>query len=140
MRTAIAIAPFLLAAGCASIVSESEYPVQVSAVPWLTEFEIYDQNNVLVHSGYTPSTVKLKAGDGYFDGQRYTIKFHKAGYPEHVTQIDTSIDGWYWGNILLGGLVGMLIVDPLTGAMYKLPSHASANLIQGDAPPPLGQR
>lgn len=136
MLKALAIAPFLIATGCASIVSDSEYPVRVSAVPWKTEFEIYDENNILVHSGYTPSTVKLKAGDGYFDGQRYTIKFRKTGYQDQTTQINTSLDGWYWGNILLGGLIGMLIVDPLTGAMYKLPSHTSANLIQGELAPP----
>lgn len=29
------------------------------------------------------------------------------------------------GNILLGGLIGMLIVDPITGAMYKLPKEVT---------------
>jgi len=38
------------------------------------------------------------------------------------------MSGWYWGNILIGGLIGMLVVDPLTGAMYKLPDGANANL------------
>jgi len=32
------------------------------------------------------------------------------------------VNGWYFGNILLGGLIGMLIVDPATGAMYRLDS------------------
>ena len=140
MLKALVITPLLIAAGCASIVSDSDYPVQVSSVPWKTEFEIYDQNNILVHSGYTPSTVKLKAGDGYFDGQRYTIKFRKTGYQDQTTQINTSLDGWYWGNILLGGLIGMLLVDPLTGAMYKLPPHTSANLIHGDSAPSMGEK
>jgi hypothetical protein len=30
------------------------------------------------------------------------------------------LDGWYIGNILLGGLIGMLIVDPISGAMFKI--------------------
>lgn len=38
------------------------------------------------------------------------------------------MDGWYWGNILFGGLIGMLAVDPATGAMYKLPKATSAGL------------
>jgi hypothetical protein len=30
------------------------------------------------------------------------------------------VSGWYFGNLLFGGVIGMLIVDPLTGAMYNL--------------------
>lgn len=29
------------------------------------------------------------------------------------------MNGWYFGNLLLGGAIGMLIVDPITGAMYR---------------------
>ncbi len=34
--------------------------------------------------------------------------------------VDAHVNGWYFGNILLGGVLGMLIIDPATGAMYKL--------------------
>ncbi len=34
--------------------------------------------------------------------------------------VNFKVDGWYWGNIVFGGLIGWLIVDPATGAMYKL--------------------
>jgi hypothetical protein len=34
--------------------------------------------------------------------------------------LDSTLSGWYFGNILIGGLIGLLIVDPLTGAMYDL--------------------
>ena len=35
--------------------------------------------------------------------------------------VDTKANGWYiGGNILLGGLIGWLIVDPATGAMWTL--------------------
>lgn len=30
------------------------------------------------------------------------------------------LSGWYLGNVVFGGLIGLLIVDPLTGAMYNL--------------------
>ena len=36
----------------------------------------------------------------------------------------SKVEGWYWGNILFGGLIGMIIVDPATGAMYKLDTEA----------------
>jgi hypothetical protein len=38
--------------------------------------------------------------------------------------IDGAINGWYFGNILFGGLIGMLAVDPSTGAMYTLKPDA----------------
>lgn len=35
--------------------------------------------------------------------------------------ITSSIEGWYFANILLGGgIIGMLIVDPATGGMWSL--------------------
>lgn len=39
------------------------------------------------------------------------------------------MDGWYVGNIIFGGLIGLLLVDPITGAMWKLPDTAQGNLV-----------
>lgn len=125
-----AVAAILSVQGCASIVGESRYPVAVSSAPPGASFEITDKNGTVVHSGNTPSTVTLKSGKGYFSGQTYTLRFKKEGYPDKTIELDSSLSGWYWGNILLGGVIGMLIVDPLTGAMYKLPEAASADMGQ----------
>jgi len=48
--------------------------------------------------------------------------------PFHLPPINSSVDGWYFGNILVGGLIGMLIVDPATGAMYNLPERVDVLL------------
>jgi hypothetical protein len=127
---AAAVAAFVGIQGCASIVGESRYPVAVSSAPPGATFEITDEDGALVHTGNTPSTVTLKSGSGYFSGQTYKLHFKKDGYPDKSVELDSSLSGWYWGNILIGGLIGMLIVDPLTGAMYKLPEHASADMGQ----------
>ena len=58
------------------------------------------------------------------------MTFSKEGYEEQSQTLQSSMDGWYWGNFLFGGLIGMLAVDPATGAMYKLPPGKTANLIQ----------
>ena len=42
------------------------------------------------------------------------------GYSPTEVKLDSSVSGWYFGNLLFGGLIGMLIVDPLTGAMFNL--------------------
>ncbi|UVE18269.1 hypothetical protein NVV93_02390 [Pseudomonas sp. LS44] len=117
-----------LLSGCASIVGNSTYPVAISSSPAGANFEIKDANGRLMHTGTTPSTVSLKSGNGYFGRAHYTIAFQKEGHEPNEVRLDSELSGWYWGNILFGGLIGMLIVDPLTGAMYKLPEAASAEL------------
>ena len=118
----------LAATGCASIVSESRYPVSVTSAPSGAAYEISNEAGAVVSSGVTPNQVTLKAGAGYFDGEKYTVNYRKDGYLSKTEVLDTNMNGWYWGNIVFGGLIGMLIVDPLTGAMYRLPEGVNSNL------------
>lgn len=115
--------------GCASIVSDSKYPVSISSSPSGAAYEIVNEKGVSVHSGVTPDQVTLRAGAGYFDGELYKVTFRKDGYASNTQTLNSGIDGWYWGNIVFGGLIGMLIVDPLTGAMYTLPERLDSSLI-----------
>jgi hypothetical protein len=124
----LVVAAAVAASGCASILGDSRYPVAVSSAPAGGCLVITDRNGQVVHSGNTPSTVTLKSGKSYFSGQTYTLRFKKEGYPDKTMELDSSVSGWYWGNILFGGLIGMLIVDPATGAMYKLPEFVSADM------------
>jgi hypothetical protein len=66
--------------------------------------------------------VALKRGSGYFSGALYRIEISKAGYKTQIIQLTSSLNaGWYLlGNFLVGGLIGWLIVDPLTGAMWTI--------------------
>lgn len=110
-----------LLAGCASIVSKSEYPVTISSKPEGTEITITNRSKETVFTGRTPTTVTLKAGAGFFKGEKYTVTFKKEGYAPHTAQIERGVDGWYiLGNIVFGGLIGWFIVDPATGAMWTL--------------------
>jgi hypothetical protein len=48
----------------------------------------------------------------------------------HLLKIKSKIDGWYFGNLIFGGLIGLVIVDPLTGSMWTLsPRELTYNLI-----------
>jgi hypothetical protein len=107
-------------AGCASIVSDSEGVVTISSNPTAAEITIADQSGAEVYRGTTPATITLDASAGYFDGQEYTVTFAKEGYDPTTVKVDSRINGWYVGNIVFGGFVGWLIVDPLTGAMWTL--------------------
>jgi len=101
---------------CASIVSKSSYSVSINSSPNQAKFTIKNKNGIAIHSGTTPSFVTLSSGDGYFKKANYIIQYEKSGYNPKEQQLIPELNGWYWGNILLGGLIGMLIVDPLTGA------------------------
>lgn len=116
-------------AGCASIVSKSAYPVTINSQPDQAEIAITDETGKTVHTGKTPTTVTLDTKRGYFKGKDYTVKFSKEGYAEYSAPIKRGVDGWYIaGNILFGGLIGWLIVDPLTGAMWTLPENLTVTL------------
>lgn len=123
----IAIMAFAVT-GCASIVSDSKYPVAVTSSPSGAAYEIVNEGGVSVRSGVTPDEVTLRAGAGYFDGEKYTVTYRKDGYTSSTQTLESGIDGWYWGNIVIGGLIGMLIVDPATGAMYTLPEKINSTL------------
>ena len=118
--------------GCASIVSESSYPVRVTSnVP--AQFEVRNEDGESVHNGTTPAQINLEASSGYMDGETYTVEYNAPGYQKAFSTVDSSIDGWYWGNIGFGGLIGWFLVDPATGAMFKLPPSTAATLTQMQA-------
>ena len=117
-----------LLTGCSSIVSDSEYAVVIASTPSTANFIVTNRAGQEVESGVTPATVTLGSSAGYFKGESYTIRLNKPGYAEKIVTITSSIDGWHYGNILFGGLLGMLIVDPATGAMYNLPDRVDVSL------------
>lgn len=133
LNSVLGLGAALALSGCASIVSDSSYPVSISTSPQEATFEVINSDGLSIQKGRTPTTITLKSGNGYFGSETYTIKFSKEGYEEQTYLLDTSMDGWYIGNILFGGLIGLLIVDPITGAMWKLPEAASVTLYENSA-------
>lgn len=120
----------LFISGCATIAGKSDYPVTINSSPSEAKFILTNKSGQQVHSGQTPATVNLKSGAGYFSGETYSVKYSKDGYADNNSLIDSNLSGWYAGNLLFGGAIGLLIVDPLTGAMWKLPDNTSASLIK----------
>lgn len=59
----------------------------------------------------------------------YDVTFEKPGYLPAHTHVSQEASGAVWGNILLGGLIG-ICVDFSNGAAYNLePGTVSATLI-----------
>ena len=117
---AASVASCIFVSSCASIVSKNSYPVSLQSTPSEAHFTVHNSNGQIIHQGKTPSTVDLKASAGYFKPASYTIIYKKKGYPTRTQQITATMDGWYIGNILFGGLIGLVIVDPATGNMWTM--------------------
>jgi hypothetical protein len=114
--------------GCASIVSKSQYPVTINSNPSGATVTIKNKRGVDVQKATTPATVTLAASAGFFSPASYSFQFEKDGCFPASTSLSAGMDGWYIGNILFGGLIGILIVDPATGAMWKLDDTVYGNL------------
>lgn len=97
----------LLVSGCATIVAPGPDLVPISSKP--PGAMVYVDG---VPVGVTPVTVPLKrSGSGQ-------IRIELEGYePVFVTQ-DKVFNGWFLGNILIGGLIG-IIVDVATSNVTK---------------------
>lgn len=117
---ALAVSSLLLSSGCASVVSHRSWPVQVASNPPGASFEIRNTQGAVVRSGVTPAATELDSGSGYFTKANYTITLTHQGYTAANATIEPRLNGWYWGNLVFGGLVGLLFVDPMTGAMYRI--------------------
>ena len=119
----------LIMTGCASIISGSTQTLTFKSVPDEATISITNKAGEKVHTGITPATVTLKRGTGYFKPAAYEVTLKKEGYQTKTVQVTGTMNGWYIANIVFGGLIGLLIVDPATGAMYTLnPSDVNAVL------------
>ncbi|MFD0892612.1 hypothetical protein KBB96_14405 [Luteolibacter ambystomatis] len=121
--------PCVLFTSCATIVSKSHWPVTFNSNPSGAELVIKKENGETVHRGVTPTTLTLPSSFGYFRPAAYVVEVSKKGYPKQTLHIAANMNGWYMGNLILpGGLIGMLAVDPSSGAMWRLDESVTANL------------
>ncbi len=110
----------LVFSGCATVVSKTAYPVYIHTDPAKANVTITDKKGKVVFKGVSPASLKLKSGAGYFSKAEYQVNISSPGFKEMTVPIHFKINAWYFGNILIGGLLGMLIIDPATGAMWKI--------------------
>jgi hypothetical protein len=105
-------------AQCASIVHGNKQEVHFTSQP--SGATVYIDDHTV---GQTPKILKLpRKGrvNGEPDSKKsYKIKIAMDGYLPYEIYIKREMDTWFLGNIIFGGLIG-IIVDASNGAMYKL--------------------
>ncbi|HYK47819.1 MAG TPA: hypothetical protein VEV83_21730 [Parafilimonas sp.] len=114
------VATATLFSSCASIMSKTAYDVSINTTPDSANIVVTDKKGKQVYEGQSPAEVSLKSGAGFFAKAEYQVKLSAPGYAEKTIPITYQLNGWYLGNIIFGGAIGLLIVDPATGAMWKI--------------------
>jgi hypothetical protein len=110
----------LFLGGCASIVHSGNRTLSINSQPTGAKASIRKSGGEVVVVQNTPCTVSLDPKGGYFKGQSYTLKLELDGYQTTEVELRPTLSGWYFGNIVFGGLIGMIAVDPVTGSMWNI--------------------
>jgi hypothetical protein len=93
--------------GCASIVTGTSQDVSFQTQP--------EGATVIISGktiGKTPLTTNLKKES------KQTVSFEKEGYKTQTMQLSTRLNSWFWGNIVIGGVIGST-TDGLSGAVHE---------------------
>ncbi len=113
----------VMLSGCASIVAGGHRDINIKSTPADATASIQDrESKQIVHKGQTPLIVPLSTRGGYFKSRQYDVTISKDGYDTKSVNINSFLSGWYAGNVILWpvAVIGGLIIDPLTGAMWSL--------------------
>lgn len=114
----------LLLPSCATIAGGSASALRIDSNVTGAKVRVLDHDGASVYEGITPCSVVVDHGRAYFRGADYTVEVSCDGAEARSSQVSTSINEWYLANALVpGGLVGSLLVDPWTGAMFELDTH-----------------
>lgn len=98
----------VLLTGCATIMHGTTQNVGFSSNP--TGAVVCIDNK---ECGKTPHVFHLSRN------KNHIVKLEMKGYEPYETTLTKSVSGWVWGNIVIGGLIG-LAVDAVSGGIYKL--------------------
>ena len=105
--TAVAVSSIYLT-GCASIVNGTHEKFVFDSKPTHAMISV-DGNS----TARTPAQVSLKRNSNH------TVRISLPHYQAQTITLTQSVNGWMFGNLLFGGLIG-IVIDATDGAMYKL--------------------
>lgn len=117
-RRAAVIASALIAEyGCATIMHGTCQEVSISSTPTAAQVSVDGESK-----GKTPLALDLKRKE------RHLVRVEMDGYLAFEGYLTKELSGWVVGNLVFGGLPG-LIIDALTGGLHNLkPREVNAQL------------
>jgi len=114
--------------GCATITKGSTQPVTLHTDPDGAICDVVREEKTLASVGATPGQVTVDRGWGSLE-----VRCRKNGYQSIDAKVDSEVQGWTFGNILIGGLVGFA-VDAASGAMRQYPQFVTLTLVPEEFP------
>ena len=113
-------ASVVLLSGCGTIFNGGSGPVTIRSNAPNATYTIVDRKGNQVASGRSSQQFTLQNSSGYMIPGIYTVRATAPGYEDTEHRFRAVLSGWYAGNILFGGALGMLILDPLSGGMWEV--------------------
>ena len=116
----------LTVSACATIAGGgTSQGVSISSEPSGAAFVVKSSSGLQMASGSTPQTIKLPRKN------EYQIEFKVPGYNSQSVPLTKGLNGWVWGNLIIGWVPGF-IVDFASGSAHKLePSVVQVTLQRG---------
>lgn len=112
----------VLLSGCATIVSGTSQTVSISTTPGGATCAVERMGAPIGTAVTTPGVVTVNKNGGPL-----TVRCSKPGYQTATAAAESSFNGWTFGNIILGGLIGV-VVDASTGANFDYPRTMAMEL------------
>jgi len=109
--------------GCATIMRGSSQSVIVNTKPPGANCTFTRGSQTIATANPTPETVLVPKGRN-----DVVVSCSKAGYRDAKAPLLASFEGWTFGNVLFGGIVGVF-VDAGSGAMHDYPQSIKVTLI-----------
>jgi len=125
LRALAALGLLVATTGCATILGGgSSQPVAINSNPASATFTVKASNGLTMAQGVTPQTIRLPRKN------EYQIEFTAPGFQPQSIALSKGTNGWIWGNLVVGWIVGFA-VDFATGSAHKLePALVEINLVQ----------
>ena len=109
-------------AGCCSIICGTSQEVAVSSNPGRATVKVNGQIK-----GKTPVTLDLKRN------KSHRIRIELDGYQPYGVALKKRVNAWVLGNIIFGGIIG-LVIDAVDGAIYTIkPDTIQAILLKDES-------
>ena len=121
-------AVLIFSSACATLVGGgSSQNVSIASEPSSASFVVKSSSGMQMAAGTTPNTIRLPRKN------EYQIEFTVPGYRSQSTALTKGVNGWVFGNFLIGWIPG-LIIDFVTGSANKLePALVQVSLQRGAA-------
>jgi len=98
--------------------------VAIRSTPPSANFTITSSSGIQLAQGQTPQTITLPRKN------EYQIEFTAPGFQPQKVALTRGTNGWIWGNLVVGWIVGFA-VDFATGSAYKLePALVEITLVE----------